>query len=308
MRPGRRSEHGTAARRRRSSSAARSPTPELHALVAGSGATTFRYMRWLCVLAAAACARASPAGPLADRAVASKSLDEVKMMLTELEVDYAGDTSDIGDAFAERACAVALGSMAEASRAEDVADDAARSRPTTRRRHGRRGRDAHAHAGHEQRRQVDKEEVKAIMKGMADEVTQNFMAGLDTDCASSTKTAEKFVCALTLHGRIAAERGVDAAEGRCSARCGSTECCRDCPISRWQCEAPQLLSFSGCASGGEERRARVAPPGPGAADARADGTRLRRTSRRRIERDLRLAADNDGVTERAARGSAHTAH
>ena len=46
-------------------------------------------MRWLCVLAAAACARASPAGPLADRVVASKSLDEVKMMLTELEVDYA---------------------------------------------------------------------------------------------------------------------------------------------------------------------------------------------------------------------------
>ena len=52
-------------------------------------------MRWLCVLAAAACARASPAGPLADRVVASKSLDEVKMMLTELEVDYAAYTSDI---------------------------------------------------------------------------------------------------------------------------------------------------------------------------------------------------------------------
>ena len=28
---------------------------------------------------------------------------------------------------------------------------------------------------------LDKEEVKAIMKGMSDEVTQNFMAGLDTD-------------------------------------------------------------------------------------------------------------------------------
>ena len=134
-------------------------------------------MRWLCVLAAAACARASPAGPLADRVVASKSLDEVKMMLTELEVDYAAYTSDI----ALRKLALSHWDRWQKLHPEDVPTTPAVSSDNPAKDMGAVGAMLMPMLDTNKDGKLDKEEVKAIMKGMADEVTQNFMAGLDTD-------------------------------------------------------------------------------------------------------------------------------
>ena len=134
-------------------------------------------MRWLCVLAAAACARASPAGPLADRVVASKSLDEVKMMLTELEVDYAAYTSDI----ALRKLALSHWDRWQKLHPEVVPTTPAVSSDNPAKDMGAVGAMLMPMLDTNKDGKLDKEEVKAIMKGMADEVTQNFMAGLDTD-------------------------------------------------------------------------------------------------------------------------------